>query len=56
MDVSANADESATFNCGSLLDVMEETYTTDIYPNNERRVAEIVNDILVYEGFDLNSV
>lgn len=56
MDVSANADESATFTCGSLLDVMEETYTTDIYPNDERRVTEIVNDILVYEGFDLNSV
>ena len=56
MDVSANADESATFTCGSLLDVMEETYTTDIYPNDERRVAEIVNNILVYEGFDLNSV
>ena len=56
MDVSANADESATFTCGSLLDVMEETYTTDIYPNDERRVAEIINDILVYEGFDLNSV
>jgi hypothetical protein len=56
MDISANADESATFTCGSLLDVMEETYTTDIYPNDERRVAEIVNDILVYEGFDLNSV
>lgn len=56
MDVSANADESATFTCGSLLDVMEETYTTDIYPNGERRVAEIINDILVYEGFDLNSV
>ena len=56
MDVSANADESATFTCGSLLDVMEETYTTDIYSNDERRVAEIVNDILVYEGFDLNSV
>lgn len=56
MDVSANADESATFTCGSLLDVMEETYTTDIYPNDERRVAEVVNDILVYEGFDLNSV
>ena len=56
MDVSANADESATFTCGSLLDVMEETYTTDIYPNDERRVSEIVNDILVYEGFDLNSV
>ena len=56
MDVSANADESATFTCGSLLDVMEETYTTDIYPNGERRVAEIINDVLVYEGFDLNSV
>ena len=56
MDVSANADESATFTCGSLLDVMEETYTTDIYPNGERTVAEIVNDLLIYEGFDLNSV
>lgn len=56
MDVSANADESATFTCGSLLDVMEESYTTDIYPGGERRVAEIVNDVLVYEGFDSNVV
>lgn len=56
MDVSANADESATFTCGSLLDVMEETYTTDVYPNGDRSVSEITNDILVYEGFDLNSV
>ncbi len=56
MDVSANADESATFTCGSLLDVMEETYTTDIYAGGERRIAEVANDILVYEGFDLNSI
>ena len=56
MNISANADESATFTCGSLLDVMEETYTTDIYPGGERIVADIVNDILVYEGFDSNVV
>lgn len=56
MDVSANADESATFTCGSLLDVMEEIYTTDIYAGGERRVSEVANDILIYEGFDLNSI
>ena len=56
MDVSANADESATFTCGSLLDVMEETYTTDIYAGGERRISEVVNDVLIYEGFDLNSI
>ena len=56
MDVSANADESATFTAGSLLDIMEDTYTKEIYGGESRTVNELVGDILRFEGLDLNSV
>jgi len=56
MDVSANADESATFTAGSLLDIMEDTYTEEYYTGEDRTVREIVEHILTFEGLDLNSV
>ena len=56
MDISANADESATFTAGSLLDIMEDTYTTELYPGNDRTAQEIVDNILVFEGLDFTSV
>ena len=56
MDVSANADESATFTAGSLLDIMDETYTNELYTGDTRTVQEIAEDVLVYKGFDLNSI
>ncbi len=56
MDISANADESATFTAGSLLDIMEETYTEDIYTGAERTIEEIATNVLTFMGLDLNSI
>ena len=56
MDISANADESATFTAGSLLDIMEETYTKDVYTGVERTVEEIAENVLTFMGLDLNSI
>lgn len=56
MDVSANADESATFTAGSLLDVMEDTYTKDVYTGAVRNVQEIAEHVLAFEGLDFNSI
>ena len=56
MDVSANANESATFTSGSLLDIMEDPYTTELYAGDDRTVQEIAEDILTFEGLDLNSI
>lgn len=56
IDVSANADESATFTAGSLLDIMEDTYTGEVYTGAERTVQEIAERVLTFEGLDLNSI
>lgn len=56
MDVSANADESATFTAGSLLDIMEDTYTKELYTGTSRTVREIAENVLTFEGLDLNSI
>ena len=56
MDVSVNADESATFTTGSLLDIMEDTYTRELYTGANRTVQEIAEDVLTFEGLDLNSI
>ena len=56
MDVSANADESATFTAGSLLDIMEDTYTEELYTGAERTIQEIAENVLTFEGLDLNSI
>lgn len=56
MDVSANADENVTFTAGSLLDIMEDTYTKELYNGLERTVQEIAEDILMFEGLDINSI
>ena len=56
MDISANADESATFTSGSILDIMEDTYTIEDYQGAPRTVREIAERILTFEGLDLNSI
>lgn len=56
IDVSANADKSATFTCGSVLDVMDEIYTRDLYGGDIRFIQSVVEDILRFEGLDLNTV
>ena len=56
IEVSANADESATFECGSILDIMEDDYTNEIYLEEPRDIKSIAEDILRFEGFDLNTI
>lgn len=56
MDISANADESATFTAGSLLDIMDDIYTKDLYSGAPRTVGEIAHNVLSFEGLDFNSI
>lgn len=56
MDVSANADESATFTAGSLLDIMDDTFIAEYYEGDARTVREIAETVLTFEGLDLNSI
>ena len=56
MDVSANADESVTFTAGSLLDIMEDVYTQDMYSGSSRTVRTVAEQILQFEGLDFNSI
>lgn len=56
MDISANADESATFTCGSVLDIMEDTYTDELYGGGPRTVKRIADDVLSFEGLDENTI
>ena len=56
IDISANAEETATFTAGSLLDIMDDTYTEEYYPGADRTVREIAEQILTFEGMDLNSI
>lgn len=56
ISVSANADESATFSAGSLLDIMDDTYAEELYTGAERTIQEIAENVLTYEGLDLNSI
>lgn len=56
MDISANAEETATFTAGSLLDIMDDLYTEEYYPGADRTIREIAEQILTFEGLDLNSI
>ena len=56
MNVYANTDESATFECGSVLDIMEEEYTQEYYTGHDRTVGEITDAILAFESLDLNTI
>lgn len=54
--VSANADESATFECGSILDVMDKPYTQEIFDGKDRKVGDIATNILNFEGLDESTI
>lgn len=55
-NVYANSDESATFECGSILDIMEEEYTEEYYNGHERTVGEIMQALLSFQGYDWGTV
>lgn len=52
LNVYANSDESATFECGSVLDAMDEPYTIEYFSGQDRSVGEIVHNILAFEMLD----
>jgi hypothetical protein len=56
MDVSANADESASFTAGSLLDIMDDDFVVEYYEGGPRTVKQIAEQVLTFEGLDLNSI
>lgn len=46
-DISTTSEGTVTFTCGSILDVLTETYDHDIY-NGERTIAEVMHDLLSF--------
>lgn len=56
INVLANNDESATFECGSIMDVMDETYTQEYFNDQDRTIGEIADDVLTFEGLPLDTI
>lgn len=48
LDITTD-DETCTFECGSVLDMMEDTYTNEMFINN-RTVKTITNQLMQFEG------
>ena len=49
MDISTSSEGVVTFECGSILDILTETYDHDIY-NGERTIREVMNNLLAFSG------
>ena len=49
MDISTSSEGVVTFECGSILDILTETYDHDIY-NGERTIREVMNNLLTFSG------
>ena len=48
-DISTTSDGVVTFSCGSLLDVLTDTYDRDIY-EGKRTIKEVMTDLLSFSG------
>lgn len=49
------AEDTCTFNCGSVLDMIEDTYTNEMFLNN-RSVKSIINTLTQFEGLPDNII
>ncbi|MDE6946283.1 MAG: hypothetical protein K2P14_03770 [Anaeroplasmataceae bacterium] len=49
------SDDTATFECGSVLDMMEDTYTNEMFQNN-RTVKSITDTLMQFEGLPDNTI
>ena len=49
------SDDTCTFECGSVLDMMEDTYTNEIFINN-RSVESITDTLMQFEGLPDNTI
>lgn len=54
LDITTNED-TCTFECGSVLDMMEDTYTNEIFENN-RSVESIIDKLMQFEGLPDNTI
>lgn len=54
LDITTSED-TCTFECGSVLDMMEDTYTNEIFENN-RSVKSITDKLMQFEGLPDNTV
>lgn len=54
LDITTN-DETCTFECGSILDMMEDTYTNEMFQNN-RSVKSITDTLMQFEGLPDNTI
>lgn len=55
LSVTTNTNNTVTFECGSVLDMMDMRYDQDIYPG-KRTVAQVVNQLLVFAGVSTDTV
>lgn len=49
IDISTSSDGIVTFSCGSLLDILTETYDHDIY-EGKRTIQTVMKDLLSFSG------
>lgn len=54
LDISTS-DDTCTFECGSVLDMMEDTYTNEMFLNN-RSVESITDTLMQFEGLPDNTI
>lgn len=52
-DISTSSDGVVTFSCGSLLDILTDTYDRDIY-NGERIIKDVMEDLLSFSGVGID--
>ena len=55
LEVITNNDDTCTFNCGSVLDMMTTTYSYDIFEPN-RTVGYVIGQLLNYQGLSTDLV
>ena len=55
LSVTSNEDNTVTFECGSILDMMDMQYDQDIYPG-KRTVTEVVTQLLTFAGVPTDTV
>lgn len=53
INISTSSDGIVTFECGSLLDVLTDTYDRDIY-NGVRTIQEVMTDLLSFSGVGID--
>lgn len=53
INISTSSEGIVTFECGSVLDILTDTYDHDIY-NGERTIREVMNSLLSFSGIGID--